>query len=198
MKSYLSFFLLCFAFLVYAQEESPPVTCEVFPEDNIWNTPVDELPLHPLSDEYIATIGDEATLHPDFGSGFWPPDSESPIGIPYTVVDSSQEFVEIEYTDYGDESDAGPMPIPPDALIEGGISSDGDRHVIVVDDENCMLYELYNAFPTQGGFWNASSGAIYDLNSHLLRPLNWTSADAAGFACFLWPCSLRRSRSRRN
>lgn len=183
MKNLIICFILLSAVLVYAQDESASITCQVFPEDSIWNVRVDELPVHPLSDEYIRTIGEDNGLHPDFGSGTWPPDSDSPIGIPYDVVDSSQEFVEVNYTDYGDESDEGPMPIPADAQVEGGDDGDGDRHVLVVDDEACMLYELYYAFPTDDG-WDAASGAIYDLNSHLLRPLYWTSADAAGLPIF--------------
>jgi hypothetical protein len=183
MRYSLAVFIFIFACFVYAQEESASITCQVFPSDNIWNTPVDELPVHPLSDDYIATIGEDVGMHPDFGSGVWPEDSESPIGIPYTVVDTSQEMVEINYTDYGDESDDGPMPIPADALIEGGEDGDGDRHVLVVDDENCMLYELYYSFPSDNG-WDAASGAVYDLNDHLLRPLYWTSADAAGLPIF--------------
>jgi hypothetical protein len=183
MRYSVAVLIFVFAIFAYAQEESAPINCQIFPSDNIWNTPVDELPVHPLSDDYIATIGEDVGMHPDFGSGFWPEDSESPIGIPYTVVDASQEMVEINYTDYGDESDDGPMPIPADALIEGGEDGDGDRHVLVVDDENCMLYELYYSFPTDEG-WDASSGAVYDLNDHLLRPLYWTSADAAGLPIF--------------
>nr|HNB52694.1 hypothetical protein [Anaerolineales bacterium] len=59
--------------------------CPVFPADNIWNARVDQLPIHPMSDTYIDSIsldGDEY-LHPDFGSGVWPPESTSPIGIPF-------------------------------------------------------------------------------------------------------------------
>lgn len=172
--------IFCLVLVSFAQEESPPINCELFPADNIWNTRIDYLPVHDLSNDYIDTIGADTTLHPDFGSGTWPPDSDSPIGIPYTLITGNQGFVDVIYTDYGDESDEGPRPIPSDALIEGGASSDGDRHVIVVDDENCMLYELFYAFPNDDGSWDASSGAIYDLSSHDLRPLYWTSADAAG------------------
>lgn len=184
MKYSLSLLFLSISIVILAQNESATINCQVFPEDNIWNTRIDELPLHPLSEAYIETIGADSELHPDFGSGTWPPDSDSPIGIPYDVVDASQGLVEINYTDYGDESDAGPMPIPANAQIEGGAEGDGDRHVLVVDDENCLLYELYYAFPNENGSWDAASGAIYDLNSHLLRPLYWTSADAAGLPIF--------------
>ncbi|MFL6206292.1 MAG: hypothetical protein ACJ739_13180 [Acidimicrobiales bacterium] len=87
--------------------------------------------------------------------------------------------------DYADESDPGPYPIPPTAPIEGGASSTGDRHVLVVDDAACKLYELYAAYPQNGGSsWLAGSGAIFDLRSNALRPEGWTSADAAGLPIY--------------
>ncbi|GAB4581225.1 MAG: hypothetical protein Fur0022_39720 [Anaerolineales bacterium] len=159
--------------------------CPVFPADNIWNARVDQLPIHPMSETYIESIsldGDEY-LHPDFGSGVWPPGSDSPIGIPFVTVPGVQPTVPISYTAYGDESDPGPFPIPPDAPIEGGPNADpeSDRHVLVLDRDNCILYELYQAFPDGSGGWLADSGAVYDLNVNgPLRPDGWTSADAAG------------------
>ena len=177
----------CKLFPVTAVSPQAPsgITCPIFPADHIWNTRVDNMPLHSLSDEYVASIGLNDNLHPDFGSGVYPPGSDSPIGIPFIEVDSSQPLVPINYTDYGDESDSGPFPIPPDAPVEGGPSSDGDRHVLVVDNDNCLLYELFYAFPISGGTsWNASSGAMYDLNGYALRPDGWTSADAAGLPIF--------------
>jgi len=154
--------------------------CAVFPADNVWNTPVDTLPLDANSDAYVATIGADAHVHADFGSGDWPPGSGAPIGIPYVDVPGSQPKVPVTF-DYDDESDPGPYPIPPNAPIEGGPESDGDRHVLVVDRDNCLLYELFYAFPQDGGVsWLAGSGAIFDLASHALRPAGWTSADATG------------------
>ena len=157
-----------------------PTSCTVLPADNIWNRRIDDLPVHPRSDQYVAAIGANATLHADFGSGVWPPGSESPIGIPVIEVAPWQEKVPIIYTDYGSESDVGPFPIPPDAPIEGGPNGTGDRHVIAVDRSACMLYELFSAYPNGDGSWSASSGASYDLRSNALRPDTWTSADAAG------------------
>lgn len=151
--------------------------CGVFPADNIWNTPVDTLPLDANSAAYVATIGASTHVHADFGSGLW---EGGPIGIPYVDVPETQPLVPVTF-EYDDESDPGPYPIPPDAPIEGGADSDGDRHVLVVDRDDCVLYELYYAFPVDGGSaWTAGSGAIYDLSSHALRPETWTSADAAG------------------
>lgn len=150
--------------------------CTVFPVDNIWNTAVDTLPLDPNSDAYINTIGAGRTLHPDFGSGLW---EGGPIGIPYVVVPGSQPKVPITF-EYDDESDPGPYPIPTDAPIEGGPDSEGDRHILVLDRDNCILYELFAAYPQADGSWAAGSGAIFDLSSHALRPDTWTSADAAG------------------
>jgi hypothetical protein len=104
------------------------------------------------------------------------------IGIPFVVVPASQPPVEIVFTAYGDESDAGPYPVPADAPIEGGAAADGDRHVLVVQQQDCTLYELYRAFPQEDGSWEAESGAIFPLDAYALRPDTWTSADAAGLA----------------
>lgn len=154
--------------------------CRMFPSDHIWNARVDHLPVDPLSPDWVATIGADRPLHPDFGAGFWPPGSGSPMGIPFTTVPPGQPRVQVAFT-YADESDPGPYPIPPDAPIEGGAHSTGDRHVLVVDTGECRLYELFNAFPENGGSrWRADSGAIFDLNGYALRPRGWTSADAAG------------------
>ncbi len=91
----------------------------------------------------------------------------------------------INFSPYGSESDPGPYPVPPDAPIEGGPSSTGDRHVLVIDRDNWKLYELYSAAPVNGGAsWRAASGAVFDLNSNALRPAGWTSADAAGLPVF--------------
>jgi hypothetical protein len=150
--------------------------CALFPADNIWNAPIDTLPVHVRSDDYITTIGTNGGLHSDFGSGTW---YGAPIGIPFVEVGDSQPMMAVSF-DFADESDPGPYPIPPDAPIEGGNDGTGDRHVLVLDDDNCMLYELYNAYPNPDGSWHAGSGAIFDLSSHALRPEGWTSADAAG------------------
>ena len=123
--------------------------CPVLPADSIWNTPVAGLPPDANSAGFVGTIGAAIGLHPDFGSGTW---AGAPIGIPYTVVDASQPGVSVAF-DYADESDPGPYPIPPDALIEGGSSSAGDRHVLILDRGNCVLYELFAAYPQQDGSW---------------------------------------------
>ncbi len=150
--------------------------CPVFPPNNIWNTPIDALPADPHSDDYIAAIGQDVGLHPDFGAGLW---EEGPIGIPYTLITADQSTVAISFY-YPDESDPGPYPIPADALIEGGPDSEGDRHILLVDKGNCILHEIYDAYPQEDGRWEAGSGAIWDLTSNGLRPDEWTSADAAG------------------
>ncbi len=159
-----------------------------FPANNAWNTDVSNAAVDPNSDALIASIGLTRGLHPDFGSGLW---DGAPIGIPYVVVGTSQAKVAINFTDYGSESDPGPYPVPADAPIEGrkadGSSFGGDRHVLVVDRDANRLYELYNAFPQANGSWNASSGAVFHLDSNTVRPTaqpGWTSADAAGLPIF--------------
>ena len=150
--------------------------CGVFPADDIWNAPIDHLPVDASSDLYIAAMGTDTGMHADFGSGTW---DGGPIGIPYVTVQRSQGAVSVAF-EYEDESDPGPWPVPTVAPIEGGPGSDGDRHVLVVQEGACTLYELYHAWPQADGSWRAVSGAIYDLSSHALRPDGWTSADAAG------------------
>lgn len=171
--------LLLFALIACAQIALAPApgippslgACDLFPADNVWNARVDALPLDPASDAWVATIGADAPVHPDFGSGLW---QGAPIGIPYTVVATGQARVPIAFT-YAGESDPGPYPIPDDAPVEGG----SDRHVLVVDESDCTLYELFDA-ERSGAGWSAGSGAVFDLDSNALRPDGWTSADAAG------------------
>lgn len=149
--------------------------CPIFPADNVWNTPIDHLPVDSNSSAYISSIGATTGLHPDFGT-IW---EGAPIGIPYNIVPGTQPEVDITF-DYYDESDPGPYPIPPDAEIEGGDESSGDRHILVLDNDNCILYETFYSWPQEDGSWWAGSGAVYDLQSNALRPSGWTSADAAG------------------
>src|SRR6185503_3360340 len=162
---------------------APPTVggCQVFPANNYWNTPVDTLPLHPSSFAWTSTIGLAAKLHPDWGNVV-----ADYFGIPYTTVTSAQPLVPVRGI-YEDESDPGPYPIPPDAPIEGGPNADpdGDRHVLVIETTNCVLYELYQSFPLNGGTsWDADSFARWPLNSNALRPAGWTSADAAELPIF--------------
>jgi hypothetical protein len=168
----------------YVFASSPTLQgCSVFPADNIWNTPVDTMPVSARSNDYITRMGANTSLHPDFGKPYMESGRLMPIGIPYTVVAGSQPKVPIQF-DYASESDPGPYPIPPDAPIEGvpdwDPGYDGDRHVLVLDRDNCLLYETFYSWPNPDGSWSAGSGAIFNLNSHALRPDGWTSADAAG------------------
>ncbi len=148
-----------------------------FPSDNAWNQDISNAAVDPYNTQIIAGIASNV-IKADFGSGLW---AGVPIGIPYIVVCADQSKIAINYTDYGDESDAGPFPIPLNAPIEGNGS--GDSHVIAVDKENKILYELFNAH-VNGNHWDASSGAVFDLKSNALRPAGWTSADAAGLPIF--------------
>lgn len=170
---------------------TPSVTssaeCTTFPADNWWNTDISGYPVHANSDAIISAIGADEYMHPDFGT-VW---AGSPIGIPYVTVAPSQQKVPVNFY-YGDESDPGPYPIPSDVPVEGqpvgqpnSGSFGGDRHVIVLDETACILYELYDAHPVSSGqSWDAGSGAIFDLTSNNLRPDYWTSADAAGLPIY--------------
>jgi len=151
--------------------------CPVFPQSSHWNRPVDKLPLHSRSAQIVSSIGGDENAHADFGSGLY---DGGPIGIPYRTVSRRTKRVPVSF-EYADESDRGRYPIPPNAPIEGGRSSSGDRHVILVDRSRCRLYELYSAYPQNGGrSWKAGSGAIWNLRSNRMRRRGFTSADAAG------------------
>ena len=150
-----------------------------FPGDNPWNRDVSTDPVDPASDLLIAACGTR-NLHPDFGTTW----NGVPIGIPYVIVSGTQAMVPVTF-DYAGESDPGPYPIPDDVPIEGGAASGGDRHVLIIDRDNRRLYELFAAYPEDGGKrWQAGSGAIFDLESNQYRPAGWTSADAAGLPIF--------------
>jgi hypothetical protein len=143
---------------------------QVFPADDPWNSDVSTEPLDPNSDAIIASIGADEPLHTDFGRTF---------GIPYVIVSADQAKVAVTFANAA-EADAGPYPIPPDALVEAS----GDRHVLVLDKSHWMLYELYAAFPQNGG-WRADCGAIFDLSKiSVQRHPGYCSADAAGLPIF--------------
>jgi hypothetical protein len=173
--------------------------CQFFPTSNIWNVPVASLPVAANSAAVIARMNPGAGLHPDFGAALW---DGGWIGIPYDSVPQGQPLVPVDFATLGwaDESDPGPYPIPGDPKIEGEPgNAEGDRHVLVLRQGACLLYETYYSYADgewadslsddgdedveceagEDG-WCAASGAIFDLGSNALRPAGWTSADAAG------------------
>jgi len=152
-----------------------------FPADSLWNENIVGAPVDPNSAAIINFIGGSIGLHPDFGAGLYGGQS---IGIPY-IVESGSPLVTIKYNAYGDESDPGPMPVPANAPIEGYPKpGNGDRHVLVLDRDNCWLYELYGSHALKNGNWRAASGAVWNLLADETRPYTWTSADAAGLPIF--------------
>jgi hypothetical protein len=159
-----------------------------FPATEAWNVDISKKPVDPRSAAIIKSIGLDVGLHPDFGAGTY---AGSIIGIPYFVVSSKQKLEPIYFTAYGDESDKGPYPIPPNVRIEGfkpgGASFSGDRHVLVIDKDTNRLYEMDRSFIRADGSWNCDSGAVFHLDSVNVRPTEqpgWTSADAAGLPIF--------------
>lgn len=187
--------------LTPAQAQTPqrgeelPQPLPLFPPGNWWNTDISAAPVDPNSAAYIADVGASRGMHPDFGGDS--SDSSAPIyGMPYVVVSGAQPLVPVVF-DYADESDvAAPgrppgYPIPEEAKtqqkwIEGGLAggdanADGDRHMLLVDRDDRILYELH-ALHWSGSRWEAGSGATFPLDSNARRPEGWTSADAAGLA----------------
>ena len=169
--SRISLISLAFLSISTALAQSTVGSCALFPADNIWNTPVDHLPVHASSAAWVSSISSTKGVHPDFGSGLY---DGLPIGIPFVTVRGTQTKYPATFY-YPTESDPGPYAIPLNAPLEGG----SDHHAIAVDTDNCILYEIYDATP-QAASWSAGSGAIFNLRSNQLRPAGWTSADAAG------------------
>jgi hypothetical protein len=176
-----------------------PQPLPLFPADNWWNVEVSAAPVDPKSAAFINFIGPGTGLHPDFGGNA--PEEPEIYGMVYLSVPGSQPLVPVTFVEFGDESDAGApgrppgYPIPPQAKtqpkwIEGGYPGNadpadagGDRHMLIVDRDNRILYELYHVFWDEDqGRWEAGSGAVFPLTSNLRRPAGWTSADAAGLA----------------
>ena len=160
---------------------------EVFPPDNPWNLVVSDWPLHPNSKNLIASVGADKPMRYNADMGF-------------VLVPPGQKKVDVKLGGGAEESDRGPYPVPDDMPIEGWplaerqgkklsldeiqrLKEDSDRHGIVVDPVNRMLYEFYQARKTDRG-WEASCEASFDLKSNRQRPDGWTSSDAAGLPIF--------------
>jgi len=150
-----------------------------FSSASLWNQDISSAAVDSNSTAIVNFIGSTIGLHADFGAGLY---QGSTIGIPYSVAGLQQPNIPINFTAYGDESDPGPMPIALTDPIEG-FPGTGDRHVLVLDNANCFLYELDSSYP-QSNSWNADSAAVWDLLGNEQRPYRWTSADAAGLPIF--------------
>jgi|GEM_PF-1188877 len=178
--------------LITANAATQPMTDytgPVFPPNHALNTPIDDLPVHPNSKNFIISIGDNTALHPDFGT-VWDDDGTlRQIGIPYNVVGAGQPLVPITFVSYPEESDPGPWPIPQNPYIETVFdwrdTESGDRHMLIVDSSSHILYETGGVYGNATGTaWEGGCGAVFDLDSYDLRPEKWTSADAAGLPIF--------------
>ena len=154
-------------------------SCTIFPsatgsrdDYTYWNLDITSAKVDGLSPNYLDSMGATAgkMVHPDFGS-------DPSYGIPFDTVPGSQPKVPMTF-DVSDESDPGPYPFPADAPVE----ADTDGHVLVVDRDNCVLYETGNSvYDSSSNSWSAYSGAVFDLKTGKpLRPEGWTSADASG------------------
>jgi hypothetical protein len=143
--------------------------CPMFPADDEWNRDVSGDEVDPDSDTYVGTIGLTKNLHPDWGS------VTDDYGIPYAVVPGTQPLVPTIFDDSA-EADPGPYPIPPDAPVEAG-----DRHVLILQQDTCLLYEMYRSVKdASGDGWHATVGARFDLRTGALRGDFRVSADSAG------------------
>ncbi len=156
---------------------------QIFPKTHSLNKNISKAFVDANSDSILSKIGLDSCLHADFGSGL---SDDAPIGIPYIIVGKNQAKLEIKYTKYKTQSDTGKFPIPLDAPIEN--NGKGNAHVISIDINNGILYELFKA-KSEKDKWSAASGARFDLKSDKFRRAGWISADFAGLPVF--PCLVR-------
>jgi len=156
-----------------AMPEAP--NCPIYPSNDVWHSSIQGMPVHQLSATWIANMGGPSRLlHPDFGG---------PYGYQLQVVSNATPTTRLTF-DYADESDDVSYPFTASTPIEPA----SDAHAFMLNKDTCVLYELFAA-SWNGGRPTAGSGAVFDLNSHALRPSGWTSADAAGLP--IWPGVLR-------
>ncbi|TMB28178.1 MAG: hypothetical protein E6J61_18610 [Deltaproteobacteria bacterium] len=152
--------------------------CPVFPAGNDWNRDISGDPIDARSSAYMAHMGaGSLKLHANFGSN-------PTYGMPYAVVSGTQPRLPMQFL-YSSQSDPGPYPFPEDVPIQAGQDSTGDRHAVVIDKDNCLLYETWDTHwlgPGQG--YRAGAGAVFDLRTGALRPDGWTSATASGLPEF--------------
>ena len=149
-----------------------PISTQLFSKASPWKADVSALPVDARSNAYLASMGMDTEVHPDFGTTW----NGAPNGIPYVLVRGTQPKVPVTFY-YPGESDPGPYPIPRNAPVEAG----SDHHILVLDTDNRKLYEVYDArFNARYGRWDCGSGAVWDLDAMPVRPDGWTSADAAG------------------
>lgn len=140
--------------------------CPMFPKNNIWNTPIDTMPVHPNSARFVEFGGGlDRNLHPDFG-------------MPFAMVPKDQPLVPITFIEGATNSDPGPYPIPVNVPVEKGT----DAHALILQQGACKLWEVLDLKTKADGTYTGYSGAVFDLRSNALRPDGWTSADAAGAA----------------
>ncbi len=156
---------------------------QLFPDDSPWNRVISNAPVAANSATLVASIGATSPLHPDFGTMY----EGTYIGISYNIVSAGQQPLDVVIDAYPDESDLIDVPIPAGAVIEGDpLSSndnDGDRHLIIYDEDSNVAYELFRAYrpsETGDGKWHADSEAVWDMNQNSFRTPGDTSADAAG------------------
>lgn len=174
------------------QADTIVATMQVFPRTSAWNEVIENSPLLANSSAMISMIRSELLSTRRNLRAFYE--------MNYVLVPNGQTPVPIAFVTYPDESDPGPYPIPTNQPIElwpvgtGGLTLDqwqrdingdgGDRHGLIVQPGTGDLYETWQMKKMPDNSWQASNGAKFNTNSNSLRPLGWTSGDAAGLAMF--------------
>lgn len=152
----------------------------LFPAGSPFSTRIDAAPLDAESDAIIQYLSSnhtaDARFQVDFSLTILSADSQTP----------RRPFVPSE-DHYSPDCDLAAPPVPTDGMLEGEdgyeCTSDGDCHLIVVDRDECKLYEMWRA-NIVGDEFVGGCLAIWDLSQEYPPDGHGeycTSADAAGF-----------------
>jgi hypothetical protein len=166
--------------MAHAAKPYPGTNCTPFPADSWWQADISNMPVHARSSAWLKSMGTARNIWPDFGPSYGA--ISGPYGIPITVVAGRAKTVPVKFF-YASESDNVKYPLSRKTKVEGWQFSEGDRHTISINKETCRLYETW-ATVKSGTTWSGGSGATWSLKSNALRPLTWTSGDAAGLPIF--------------
>jgi len=128
---------------------------QLLPPDNIWNVPIDTMPVDPHSATWIQGIGSEPMR-------FWP-------GEPLNVLDNTLGITPqyLTHIEWCWSSDNVPYPFP--AVVQRQPADNSDQIVQLYNRETNTAYWLYHAVKGADGTWSASQANAFNMSSNFIR-----------------------------
>ena len=178
------------------QSDAVMSTLQIFPRDNGWNEDISRRPVLANSAAMLQLI---ITNLASGGTGRT--NLRAFQEMNFVLVPDNQPLRPMNLVTYSNQSDPPPYPIPTNMPVEGwptetgGLSlydwqrnvnnENADRHSIIIQPGTGGVWETWQAklnVTATTSNWQAANGAKWNLNTNALRPLGWTSADAAGLS----------------